>query len=52
MAGLTSIRRVFEEERVYKVDDRISGGRIHLSMCIKVGMLNDTLEMSVDEERL
>lgn len=52
MGGLTSIRRVFEEECVYKVDDRISGGRIHLSMCIKVGMLNDTLEMSVDEERL
>jgi hypothetical protein len=52
MAGLASIRRVFEEERVYKVDDRISGGRIHLSVCIEVGMLNDTLEMSVDEERL
>jgi hypothetical protein len=52
MAGLTSIRRVFEEKRVYKVDGRISGGRIYLSVCIKVGMLNDTLEMSVDEERL
>jgi len=52
MAGLTSIRRVFEEERLYKVDDRISGGRIDLSVCIKVGMLNNTLEMSVNEERL
>lgn len=52
MAGLTSIRRVFEKERMYKVDDRISGGRIHLGVCIKSGMLNDTLEMSVDEERL
>jgi hypothetical protein len=48
MAGLASIRRVFEEEHVYKVNDRISGGRIHPSVCIKVGMLNDTLEMSVD----
>lgn len=52
MAGLTGIRGVFEEERVYKVDDRISAGRIHLSACIKVGMLNDTLEMSVNEEGL
>jgi hypothetical protein len=52
MAGLTSIRRMFEEERVYKVDDRISGGRIDRSVCIKVGVLYDTLEMSVDKERL
>jgi len=52
MAGLTSVRRVFEEECLYKVDDRISGGRIYLRVCIKVGMLNDTLKMSVDEERL
>jgi hypothetical protein len=52
MARLTSIRRVFEEERMHKVDDRISGGRIHLGVCIEVGMLNDTLEISVDEERL
>jgi hypothetical protein len=52
MAGLTSVRRMFEEERLYKVDDRIPGGRIHCSVSIKVGMLNDTLEMSVDEEWL
>lgn len=52
MAGLTSIRRVFDKERLYEVDDRISGGRIYTSVCIKVGMLNNTLEMLVDEERL
>jgi len=52
MAWLAGIRRVFEEERVYKVDDGISGDGIHPSVCIKVGMLNDTLEMLVDEERL
>lgn len=52
MAWLTSIRRVFEEERLYEVDDRFSGGCIDLSVCIKVGMLNNTLEMSVNEERL
>ena len=52
MAGLTSIRRMFEEERMYKVDDRISGGRIHPCVRVKFGMLNDTLEMLVDEERL
>jgi hypothetical protein len=43
MAGLTSVRRVLQEEHVYKVNDRISGGRIYLSVRIKVGMLNDTL---------
>jgi hypothetical protein len=52
VAGLACICRVFEEERVYKVDDRISGGRIYLSVFVKVGMLNDTLQVSVDEERL
>lgn len=43
MAGLTSIRWVLQEEHVYKVDDRIPGGRIFLGVRIKVGMLNDTL---------
>ena len=43
MTGLTSIRRVLQEEHVYKVDDRISGGRIYSSVRIKISMLNDTL---------
>ena len=43
MAGLTSIRRVLQEEHVYKVDDRVSGSSVYLGVRIKVGMLNDTL---------
>ena len=52
MAGLTSIRRMLQEEGVYKVDDGISSSRICLSVRIEVSMLNDTLEMSVDKEWL
>jgi hypothetical protein len=52
VAGLTSIRRMFQEEGVYKVDDGISASRVCLSVRIEVSMLNDTLEMSVNEERL
>jgi hypothetical protein len=43
MAGLASIRGVLQEEYVYKVDDRISRGRINLGVRIEVGMLDDTL---------
>jgi len=43
---------MLEEEHVYKVDDRISGSHVRLSMFIKVGVLDDTLEMSIDKERL
>jgi hypothetical protein len=52
MARLTSIRRVLEEEHVYEVNDRISGSHIRLGIFIKVGMLDDTLKMSIDKEGL
>ena len=49
MTRLTSIRRVLDKECVDKVDDRISGSQIRLCIFIKVGMLYDTLEMSIDK---
>lgn len=52
MTRLTSIRRVLEKEYVYKVDDKISGGHIRLCTFIKVGVLNDTLEVSIGKQRL
>jgi hypothetical protein len=52
MARLTSIRRVLEEEHVYEVNDRISGSHGRLCMLVKVGMLYDTLKMSIDKEGL
>lgn len=52
MTRLTSIRRVLEEEHVYEVNDRISGSHIRLSIPIKVGVLDNTLKMSIDKEGL
>ena len=52
MTRLTSIRRVLEEEHVHEVNDRISGSHIRPSILIKVGVLDDTLEMSIDKEGL
>jgi hypothetical protein len=52
MSRLTSIRRVLEEEYMYEADDRISGSHIRLRTLIEVCVLDDTLEMSIDKERL
>ena len=52
MAWLTGIGRVLEKEHMYKADDSISGSCVYLSVLIKVGVLGDTLEMSIHKERL
>ena len=52
MTRLTSIHRVLEEKHVYEVDDRISGGHVHRSIFIKVGVLDDALKISIGKERL
>jgi len=49
MTRLTSIRGVLEKEYVYNVDDRISGNHIRFCVFIKVGVLDDTLEVSIDK---
>jgi len=52
VAWLTGIGRVLEKEHMYKADDSISGSCVYLSVLIKVGVLGDTLEMSIHKERL
>jgi hypothetical protein len=52
MTWLASIGRVLEKEYMYKVDNSISGSCVYLGVPVKVGVLDDTLEMSIDNERL
>jgi hypothetical protein len=52
MARLTSVRWVFEEEHIYKMDDRISRSCVRLGVSIEISVLDDALKMSINQERL
>lgn len=52
MTRLTCIRRMFEIEQVHKSNHTIPRGRICLSMFVEVDVLDNTLEVPIDKERL
>ena len=48
MTRLTGVRWMFQKEYVHKSNHGVSGSRSRLSMLVKIDMLDDALEMTVD----
>lgn len=48
MTRLTGVRWMFQKEYMHKPNYGISGSRSRLSVLVKIDMLDNALEMSVD----